>query len=149
MYFSAIAVFVQDIFSISATDTGVEQLFNTARDICYYCRERIKSEIIQELIIFFCISKFDLEKKKTEQLERFFFQDKIEAVKKEKNKKLEKVEIELISNTEKLDNETDKAIEIEETTENYTESNLPVINTQIYASGRKRKTRKDNAFQYH
>ena len=100
-------------------------------------------------MMFFCTSRFNLEKKETEQLKRFFSQNKIEAAKEEKNKRFEEVEIELISNIEKLDSEADKAIEIEEITEDYTEPNLSVINTQIYASEQKRKTRKDNIFQYY
>ncbi|CAG7952711.1 unnamed protein product [Penicillium salamii] len=59
-YFPAIAAFARDVFAIPATGAGVERLFNTARNICHYRRGRIKSETVEELMLFLCISRFDL-----------------------------------------------------------------------------------------
>jgi len=56
-----VASLARDIFSISAIAVGVEQLFNSARDICYYRRGSLSSTTIQDLIIFRCSSKFDIE----------------------------------------------------------------------------------------
>lgn len=43
------AALARDTLAIPATGAGVERLFNTARDICYYCRGRMKSTTIEEL----------------------------------------------------------------------------------------------------
>ncbi|EED15747.1 conserved hypothetical protein [Talaromyces stipitatus ATCC 10500] len=50
-----------DIFSIPATGAGVERLFNSARDICYYQRGSLNSTTIQDLMMFQCISKFNIK----------------------------------------------------------------------------------------
>ena len=49
------------MLTILVIGAGVERLFNTARDICYYRRGRMKAETIEELMLFLCILRFDLE----------------------------------------------------------------------------------------
>jgi len=51
----------RDVLSIPATGAGVERLFNSARDICHYRRGSLKSSTIQELMMFMCTEKFDIE----------------------------------------------------------------------------------------
>jgi hypothetical protein len=113
----------------------------------------MKSETIQELMMFLCTSRFDLEEKEAQQLEKFFSREEIEAAKEEKDEKLDKVEVEPISDTEEPNNGLDDKIEVEEASstavEDYAEPQLPENNTQLRASGRKRKSREDDTFEYH
>jgi hypothetical protein len=57
-----LATLARDIFSIPATGAGVERLFNSARDICNYRRGSLNATIIQDLMMFRCLSRFDIEK---------------------------------------------------------------------------------------
>lgn len=59
--YPTLACLARDIFSIPATGAGVERLFNSARDICHYRRGSLNATTIQDLMIFRCISRFDLE----------------------------------------------------------------------------------------
>lgn len=51
----------RDIFSIPATGAGVERLFNLARDICHYRRGRLNASTIQDLMMFSCLTQFEIE----------------------------------------------------------------------------------------
>ncbi|KAL2005187.1 hypothetical protein VTN00DRAFT_3037 [Thermoascus crustaceus] len=101
--FPAIAALARDVLSFPATGAGVERLFNTARDVCHYRRGRMKSQTIEELMMFLCTSRFDIEEQEAKLLEKFFSHDKMEAAKEEKDEKLDKVEIDPISDTEEQD----------------------------------------------
>jgi hypothetical protein len=81
----------------------VERLFNTARDVCHYRRGRIKSQTIEELIMFLCTSKFDIEEQEAKLLEKFFSYEERESAKEEKDEKLDEIEIDPISDTEEQD----------------------------------------------
>ncbi|CAG8404696.1 unnamed protein product, partial [Penicillium salamii] len=143
--FPAIAALTRDTLSFPATSVGVERLFNTARDICHYRRRRIKSETVEDLMIFLCTSRFDMEEQETDLLKQFFLHSEIEATREEKDRKLDSVEFLTISDTEEQDqNEVDDkdlieldldAIEQDQRSE----PSLPQTRTQIRASGRKRK----------
>ncbi|KAJ5378258.1 uncharacterized protein N7496_005667 [Penicillium cataractarum] len=50
----------RDILTTLASGSGVERLFNSARDICHYRRGSLKPQTIKELMLFMCIIKFDL-----------------------------------------------------------------------------------------
>ncbi|KAJ5931406.1 hypothetical protein N7516_005895, partial [Penicillium verrucosum] len=56
-----IAILTRDTLSFLVTSVGVKRLFNTARDICYYRRSRIKLKTIKDLIIFLYTLRFDIE----------------------------------------------------------------------------------------
>ncbi|KAF7174239.1 hypothetical protein CNMCM6106_008367 [Aspergillus hiratsukae] len=56
-----LASVARDIFSIPATGAGVERLFNSARDICHYRRGSLNATTIQDIMMFRCISRFDIE----------------------------------------------------------------------------------------
>ena len=63
------------------------------------------------------------------------------------------MDIEPISDTEESNDKLNDKIVAEvapsPTVEDHTEPNLPENNTQLRASGRKRKSREDDAFEYH
>jgi hypothetical protein len=113
----------------------------------------MKSETIQELMMFLCTSRFDLEEKESQRLEKFFSREEIEAAKEEKDERLDEVEVEPISDTEestnKLNDEMVAEVAPSPPVEDHTEPKLPENNTQLRASGRKRKSREDDAFEYH
>jgi len=61
--FPVLSSIARDVLSIPATGAGVERLFNSARDVCHYRRGSLKSSTIQELMMFMCTEKFDIEEK--------------------------------------------------------------------------------------
>ncbi|KAJ5260370.1 hypothetical protein N7505_009751 [Penicillium chrysogenum] len=92
--FPTIASLTRDILTILATSVGVERLFNTTRDIYYYRRGRIKSKTIEELILFLYSLRFDLELYEVKELKRFFSLNEIEALREEKDEKLNNIKFE-------------------------------------------------------
>ena len=104
-------------------------------------------------MMFLCTSRFDIEEEEAKLLEKFFSHDKIEAAKEEKDKKLDEVEAEPISDTEEQEDimVEDEALstEVEEQTISGSQLPLPGNITPVRASGRKRKTREDDLFEYH
>jgi hypothetical protein len=131
----------------------VERLFNTARDVCHYRRGRIKSQTIEELMMFLCTSRFDIEEQEAKLLEKFFSYEEMESAKEEKDEKLDEIEIDPISDTEEQDTELNNEIGLDEIGEADEEGeaqiSLPRNNTQVRISGRKRKSRDDDIFEYH
>lgn len=83
--FPALTSLAQDVLSIPATGAGVERLFNTARDICHYRRGRLNATTIQELMMFLCTSRFDIQEEQYTFLQEFFSRDEIEAANEEIN----------------------------------------------------------------
>jgi hypothetical protein len=55
-----LASLARDILTTPASGSGVERLFNSARDICHYRRGSLKPQTIKELMLFLCTTKFDL-----------------------------------------------------------------------------------------
>ncbi|KAJ5346133.1 hypothetical protein N7452_004137 [Penicillium brevicompactum] len=159
--FPAIAALVRDALSSPATGAGVERLFNTARDICHYRRGRIKSKTIEDLTMFLCTSRFDIEEQEAKLLKEYFTWDEVEAAKEEKDGKIDVIENDLISDTEEQEVEIDNQdknrdlIELDKVSVSAGEHDarldpsLPPIQTHIRASGRKRKSREDDIFEYH
>ncbi|KAF3394527.1 hypothetical protein F1880_004639, partial [Penicillium rolfsii] len=49
--FPVLASLARDIMSIPATRAGVERLFNSARDICYYRRGSLKPKTIRDIML--------------------------------------------------------------------------------------------------
>lgn len=156
--FPAIAALARDALSFPATGAGVERLFNTARDVCHYRRGRMKAETIEELMMFLCTSKFDVEEQEAKLLEKFFSHDELEAAKEEREEKLNEVEVNPISDTEEQEDELEdepEDIELDEASLPAAEQDspgspsLPPNCTQTRVSGRKRKSREDDIFEYH
>jgi hypothetical protein len=146
--FPAIAALARDVLSVPATGAGVERLFNTARDVCHYRRGRMKSKTIQELMMFLCTSRFDLKEQDAKRLEEFFTRDEIEAAREEKDEKYDEIMIEPISDTEEPD-ELEKDVVIGDVEDEASDPQLPDNSTQLRASGRKRRQREDDTFEYH
>lgn len=153
--FPALAKLARDILSIPAIGAGVERLFNSARDVCHYRRGSLRSETIQELMMYRCATQFEIEDEYLALKKEYLTSEEIEADKEEKNPQLLQ-DIDPIS-----DNEED---EIETTQEQPTtqgpsqeaalsddEATNPLLETQPRASGRNRKRarRDDDQFVEH
>jgi hypothetical protein len=118
----------------------------------------MKSETIQDLMMFLCTSRFDIEEQEAKLLEKFFSHEEIEMGKEEKEEKLDEVEVEPISDTEEDMDGIEDELELDEhdeaclvIIEDQTQSEplLPGNITQVRSSGRKRKSRDDDLFEYH
>jgi len=59
--FPVLASLAWDVLSIPATGAGVERFSNSACDICHYCRGSLNASTIQELMMFMCTTKFEVE----------------------------------------------------------------------------------------
>lgn len=94
----------RDTLSVPATGAGVERLFNTARDICHYRRGRLNATTIQELMMFRCTSKFDIEEHEAMYLKEFISKNEVEA-KKEAKEDPDQLVIEPISDTKEQDSQ--------------------------------------------
>ena len=73
------------MLSIPATGAGVERLFNSARDICHYRRGSLNATTIQDLIIFMCTSKFDIEEKQLALISEFLSDEDKEQASEERD----------------------------------------------------------------
>ena len=60
--YSTIVLMTKNILSISAFDIDVEQIFNTAHDICHYCQNHFNSDIIKMIMLMKWYKKFELWK---------------------------------------------------------------------------------------
>ncbi|KAJ5681614.1 uncharacterized protein N7477_001554, partial [Penicillium maclennaniae] len=58
---SALTNLARDVLSIPATGAGVKRLFNSARGVYHYRRGSLKPSTIQDLMMFMCTSKFEIE----------------------------------------------------------------------------------------
>lgn len=97
--FPAIALLARDYLAIPATGAGVERLFNTARDICHYRRGSLKSRTVEELMLYLCTSRFDLEIQVQKEFEQFFRSDDTQILIEENVKKPKDVDTDEISDT--------------------------------------------------
>ncbi|OQD59907.1 hypothetical protein PENPOL_c052G02450, partial [Penicillium polonicum] len=103
--FPTIALLTRNILSILATSASVEQLFNTARDVCHYRRGRLRSETIEELILFLYATRFNLKEAKAKQLQQFFSLAELESSKEELDDHTEDAEFDLISDNKEEEEE--------------------------------------------
>ena len=132
---------------------GIKRLFNTARDICYYCRGRLNTITIQELIIFLCTSRFDIQEEQFKFLKEFFSYDKIEAANEERDDSPDQFDLDLISDDKEEDTQGQEETQRSKSPEDHDELDLPIIvgvDTQIRISGRVRKRvrREDSDYLY-
>lgn len=74
-----------DVLSIPATGAGVERLFNSARDICHYCRGSLNPTTIQELMLYMCTSKFEVEEEYLALTKQYLSNEEQQALDDEKN----------------------------------------------------------------
>ncbi|KAJ5378329.1 uncharacterized protein N7496_005738 [Penicillium cataractarum] len=61
--FLILVALTRDILSIPASGASIERLFNYARDIYYYRRGQLKSETVKALMLYMCVTKFEVEQK--------------------------------------------------------------------------------------
>ena len=114
----------------------------------------MKAETIEELMLFLCTLRFDLEVQEAKDLERFFSLNETEALREEKDDKLKDIEIKQISDTEEQAESSRDLINVHnDEGENESDHNdtgdylLPDSNTQPRMSVRKRKYIEDNIYQ--
>ena len=81
--FPVLASLARDILSIPATGAGVERLFNSARDICHYRRGSLHATTIQDLMMFMCTTRFDVEDKQLAFIKDFQTKEEIETEREE------------------------------------------------------------------
>lgn len=149
--FPAIALLARDVLAIPATGAGVERLFNTARDICHYRRGSLKSQTIEELMLYLCTSRFDLEVQEAKEFKRFFTTNDIQVSMEEKDEKPDDVEINKISDTEEQQDSSGDLIDVDDddATAATTRPQPLSSNTQLRTSGRKRKHVEDVLYEHY
>ncbi|EYE90334.1 uncharacterized protein EURHEDRAFT_463207, partial [Aspergillus ruber CBS 135680] len=80
-----LASVARDVLTTPASGSGVERLFNSARDICHYRRGSLKPKTIKELMLFMCTTKFNMESKQLSLMEEYFTTQETQAAKEEKD----------------------------------------------------------------
>ncbi|OQD76768.1 hypothetical protein PENANT_c118G07329 [Penicillium antarcticum] len=101
--FPILANLARDILSIPATGAGVERLFNSARDICHYRRDSLKSKTIQELMMYMCTSRLDLQEDYRLLMDEYLTKEERQAALDERN--TETVKFDPISDDEQVEDE--------------------------------------------
>lgn len=112
----------------------------------------MKAETIKELILFLCTSRFDLKLHEAKELKQFFSLNEIEALREEKDDKLDDVEFEQISDTEEQPESSGGLIDVDDDNTGDNDAGdppLPSYSTQPHMSGRKRKHVEDDMYQSH
>ncbi|KAH3604829.1 hypothetical protein KXV38_009016, partial [Aspergillus fumigatus] len=69
---------------------------------------------IEELMMFLCTLRFDIEEQEAKLLEKFFSHEEMEAAKEEKDEKLDEVELAPIRDTEEQDSVINVEIALDE-----------------------------------
>lgn len=141
--FPALARLARDVLSIPATGAGVERLFNSARDVCHYRRGSLRSETIQELMMYRFTTQFEVEDENLALKKEYLTSGEIEAESEEKNPQLLQ-DVDPISDNEEEDTETTQE---QHTTQGPSyeaplsddEATNPLPETQHRISGRNRK----------
>lgn len=97
-----LASIARDVLITSASSSGIEQLFNSARDICHYRRGSLKPQTIQDLMMFMCTVKFDLETEQFALIEEYLSTQEKQAERERKDAiKKQEEEFNTISDNEK------------------------------------------------
>lgn len=78
--FPILASIARDVLSIPATGSGVERLFNSARDICHYRRGSSKPKTIRDLMMFMCTTRFQIESEQLAFIKEYLTAQEIQAV---------------------------------------------------------------------
>lgn len=152
--FPAIAALARDVLAIPATGAGVERLFNTARDICHYRRGRMKSKTIEELMLFLCTSRFDLDVQEAKEIAQDLPSDEIDAMREQTDEMPDDVDVEEISDTEEQGDRPESVSEDLIDVDDEVEDNDATIRfttapSQVRTSGRKRKHVDDELYEHY
>jgi hypothetical protein len=158
MEFPALASLARDVLSIPATGAGVERLFNSARDICHYHRGSLNSTTIQDLMMYVCTTRFEVEEEQLAFIREFFSKQEREVMIKKKNSLIQE-DLDPISDNNKDELERVNRIRVSqhalgkrrksivsevenegsESMQSGDEVDLPISDTQQRSSGRIRK----------
>lgn len=95
-----LASLTRDVLTTPASGSGVERLFNSARDICHYRRGSLKSKTIKGLMLFMCTTKFDMESEQLCHIDEYLTTQETQAEKEEKDAWKAEVEFNQISDDE-------------------------------------------------
>jgi len=98
--FPILASLARDVLTTPASGSGVERLFNSARDICHYRRGSLKSKTIQDLMLFMCTTKFDMESEQLSLMDDYLTTQETQAAREEKDARKAECEFDLISDRE-------------------------------------------------
>lgn len=161
--FPALANLARDVLSIPATGAGVERLFNSARDICHYRRGSLNATTIQDLMMYMCTTRFEIEEEQLAFIKEYLSGEEIETASEEKSTQGVQDDLYPISDDEENDQTryqgqstvpiafqggADKRPrrfsgqaeeEAEEALESEDDTDLPLPDTQPRTSGRARK----------
>jgi hypothetical protein len=107
--FPALASLAQDVLSIPATGAGVERLFNSARDICHYRRGSLNAKTIQDLMMFMCTSRFEIEEEQLAFVNEYLSNEEIQAGNEERDAQLPENGLDPISDDEEDDSVPEQA----------------------------------------
>lgn len=103
-------------------------------------------------MLFLYILRFNLKLHKAKELKRFFSLNKIEALREEKDDKLNNIEFEQISDIEEQPKSSRGLIDINNDNTSNNDTGDPLLlsySTQPHISGRKRKHIEDDMYQSH
>lgn len=95
-----LASLARDVPSTPATGSGVERLFNSARDICHYRRGSLKPKTIRDLMMYMCTMRFDVESDRLTFIEEYLSTHEIHAAREKEDAEKRKEEFDLISDGE-------------------------------------------------
>ncbi|KAJ5751403.1 uncharacterized protein N7511_008368 [Penicillium nucicola] len=95
-----LASLARDVLTTPASGSGVERLFNSARDICHYRRGSLKPQIIKELMLFMCTTKFDVESEQLALIDEYLSTQEKQAKKEQKDAQKKEEEFDPISDDE-------------------------------------------------
>lgn len=124
--YPALASAARDVLCIPATGAGVERLFNSARDICHYRRGSLNATTIQDLMMFMCATKFDLEEKELALTSEFISEAELEEANEEKD-------TQFLDDLDRIsDNDEDEVI--------LTQEHLGTQGVSVRAAGKRRKS---------
>ena len=99
--FPALANLARDVLSVPATGAGVERLFNSARDVYHYRRGSLKPSTIQDLMMFMCTSKFEIEEGQRALINEYLLHKEVQA--NQEANDLNTLYLEPISDNEEVD----------------------------------------------
>lgn len=119
------------MLSIPATGAGVERLFNSARDVCHYRRGSLKPKTIQDLMMFMCTSRFEIEEGQRALMNEYLSHEEKQAEQEEKDTNANNLEP--ISDNDEGNNEGNN-----EANNNITHHNVRLLSEK--AQGKRRQS---------
>jgi hypothetical protein len=106
----------------------------------------MKSKTIEELMLYLCTLRFELEMQESKDLEEFFSSNEIQALREEKNECPDDVDVEVeeISDTEEQGDEPGSSdlINVDDN-----DTTITAAPSQVRISGRKRKHINDELYE--